>query len=140
MSPTEIKSIVTQISADSDKGNLDAVYCHMADDYVFHRAPYPDLVGKEANRKGDEALASAFSNAHTTIHEIAVEGNTAAMHYTWQADHTGTTPFSGIPASGKTVRVSGCMLFHWQDEKLIEQWDFTDGLGLRQQLDVLAGA
>lgn len=137
MSPTEIKSIVTQISDDSDKGNLDAVYRHMADGYVFHRAPYADLVGIEANRKGDEALTSAFKNAHTTIQEIVVEGDTAAMRYTWQAVHAGTSPLSGIPATGKTVTVSGCMIFHWQGDKLIEQWDFSDGLGLMQQLGVV---
>ena len=59
------------------------------------------------------------------------------MRYTWQAVHAGTSPLSGIPATGKTVTVSGCMIFHWQEDKLIEQWDFSDGLGLMQQLGIV---
>jgi steroid delta-isomerase-like uncharacterized protein len=140
MATHEIKSILTQMQADICLGNLDAVYRYIADGYVFHRAPLPDVVGKEANRKGDEAMLSAFTNNRMTVHEIAVEGNTAAMHYTWQADHTGPSPALGIPASGKTVKLSGCMLYHWKDGKIIEQWDYTDMLGLMQQLGLVPAA
>ncbi len=140
MSTTEIKSILTQMQDDICNGKLDAVYRYIADGFVFHRTPLPDVVGKEANRKGDEAMLGAFTNNRMTIHEIAVEGNTAAMHYTWQADHTGASPTLGIPATGKTVKLSGCMIYHWQDGMIVEQWDYTDMLGLMQQLGLVPAA
>jgi ketosteroid isomerase-like protein len=83
MSPQDIKTVLTKMQEDTCKGNLDAIYQYIADGYVFHRIPLPDTVGKEANRKGDEAMLAAFTNNRMTIHEIVVEGNMAVMHYTW---------------------------------------------------------
>ena len=72
-----------------------------------------------------------------TIHEIIVEGDTAVMHYTWQAVHTGVSPSLGIPPTGKEVKLSGCMIYHWKGDKIVEQWDYTDMLGLMQQLGLI---
>ena len=140
MQADEMKSIITQMQTDTCNGKLDAVYRFMADGFVFHRAPLPSVVGKEANRKSDEAMLGAFTNNRMTIHEIVVEGDTAAMHYTWQADHTGTSPSLGIPATGKTITMSGCMIYHWKDGKIIELLDYTDMLGLMQQLGPVPAA
>jgi len=82
MTPQDIKTVLTKMQDDTCKGDLDAIYQYIADDYVFHRTPLPDAAGKEANRKGDEAMLTAFTNNRMTIHEIIVEGDTAAMHYT----------------------------------------------------------
>jgi len=133
----EIRSVLTKMQDDICRGDLDAVYQYIASDYVFHRTPLPDTVGKEANRKGDEAFLAAFSDNRTTIHEIIVEGNTAAMHYTWEAVHTGVSPSLGIPPTGKGLRLSGCMIYHWEEDKIVEQWDYADMLGLMQQLGLI---
>jgi steroid delta-isomerase-like uncharacterized protein len=140
MLPKEMKSVLTKMQDDLCKGNLEAVYQYIADDYVFHRPPLPDAVGKEANRKGDEAFLTAFSNNRVTIHEIVVEGDTAAMHYTWQAVHTGVSPNLGIPPTGKELKMSGCMIYHWKGDKIVEQWDYTDMLGMMQQLGLIPTA
>ena len=137
MKAEEIRSVLTKMQDDINKGDLDAVYRYIADGYVFHRTPLPDTVGKEANRKGDEALLAAFTNNRTTIHEIIVEGDTAAMHYTWETVHTGVSPSLGIPPTGKELTLSGCMIYHWQEDKIVEQWDYTDMLGLMQQLGLI---
>lgn len=137
MTPQDIKTVLTKIQDDTCKGDLDAIYQYIADDYVFHRTPLPDAAGKEANRKGDEAMLTAFTNNRMTIHEIIVEGDTAAMHYTWQAVHTGVSPSLGIPPTGKEVKLSGCMIYHWKGDKIVEQWDYTDMLGLMQQLGLI---
>lgn len=137
MTPEEIKSIVTKIQEDTCNGDLDAVYRYISDDYVFHRIPLPDTVGKAANRQSDEAMLAAFTKNRMTIHELVVEGSTAVMHYTWQAVHTGVSPSLGIPPTGKEVKLSGCMVFHWKEDKIIEQWDYTDMLGLMQQLGLI---
>jgi steroid delta-isomerase-like uncharacterized protein len=137
MKTQDIKAVLTKMQDDICKGDLDAIYPYFADDFVFHRIPLPDTVGKEANRKGDEAMLAAFTNNRMTIHEIIVEGDAAVMHYTWQAIHSGTSPSLGIPATGKQVTLSGCMLYHWKGDQIIEQWDYTDMLGLMQQLGLI---
>jgi steroid delta-isomerase-like uncharacterized protein len=137
MTPQDIRAVVAKMQDDMCKGDLDAIYPYYADEFVFHRMPLPDTLGKEANRKGDEAMLTAFTNNRMTIHEIIVEGDTATMHYTWQAVHSGISPSLGIPPTGKEVRLSGCMVFHWKAGKIIEQWDYTDMLGLMQQLGLV---
>ncbi len=137
MSPQDIKAILTKMQEDTCKGDLDAIYSYISDDYVFHRIPLPDTVGKAANRKSDEAMLTAFTNNRMTIHELVVEGSTAVMHYTWQAVHTGVTPSLGIPPTGKEVTLSGCMIYHWKEDKIVKQWDYTDMLGLMQQLGLI---
>lgn len=137
MTPEEMKLIVTRIQEDTCSGDLDAVYRHMSDDFVFHRTPLPDTVGKAANRGGDEAMLAAFTKNRMTIHELVVEGSTAVMHYTWQAVHTGVSPSLGIPPTGKEVDMSGCMIYHWRNDEIIELWDYTDMLGLMQQLGLV---
>lgn len=137
MAPEEIKAVITKVYEEYASGNLDTFYQYVSDDFVFHRTPLPDTVGIEANRKGDDAMLVAFTDNWTTIHEIIVEGNTAVMHYTWQALHTGVTPSLGIPPTGKEVKISGCMLYHWAEDKIVEQWDYSDMLGLLQQLGLV---
>jgi predicted ester cyclase len=43
----------------------------------------------------------------------------------------------GIPPTGKEIKISGCMIYHWQGDKIIEQWDYTDMMGLLQQVGVI---
>src|SRR5574341_1148631 len=74
MTPPDIRAVLTKMQDDMCKGDLDAIYPYYADGIVFHRTPLPDTVGKEANRKGDEAMLTAFTNNRMTIHEIIVEG------------------------------------------------------------------
>ena len=65
------------------------------EEIVFHRPPFPPVVGKEANRESDEGMLSAFSETRSTVHEIVAEGHTVTAHWTWQALHTGTLPTLG---------------------------------------------
>jgi len=137
MTPEEIKAVITKVQKELNNGKLDTFYQYVSDNFIFHRTPLPDTVGIEANRKGDEAMLAAFTNNRTSIHEIVVEGDTAVMHYTWQAVHTGVTPSLGIPPTGKEIEISGCQIYHWVEDQIVELWDYTDMLGLLQQLGLV---
>jgi steroid delta-isomerase-like uncharacterized protein len=138
MTPEEIKSIILKMNDDSwHKRDLDEAYRAYSDEIVFHRPPFPLVTGKEANRQGDEGMLSAFTETRSTIHELVVEGDTAIAHWTWQAVHTGTSPALGIPPTGKQVQFSGCSIYHFEEGKIIEQWEYGDMLGLMQQLGVI---
>jgi steroid delta-isomerase-like uncharacterized protein len=129
-----MKSILMDMHRYADVGDFDAYYQHVTDDFVFHRAPLPDTVGIEANIQADKAMQEAFTESKTSVHEIVVDGDTAVTRYAWEAVHSGPTPSLGIPATGKRIEISGCMVYHWKNGKLVELWDHVDMLGLLKQL------
>jgi predicted ester cyclase len=116
---------------------LDEFYSALALGFIFHRSPFPDLAGIEANRKSDETMAAAFSDNKVSIEELVVAGETAVLRYTWEGTHTGISPSLGIPPTGKHVKSMGCSVYHWKDEKIVEMWDYLDMLGLLQQMGVI---
>ena len=138
MTSEEIKACLEKMIDDFwHKQEFDEVYKVYADDFVFHRPPFPSVKGKEANRAADEGMLVAFSENLCIIDEIIVEGQVAAMRWTWQAVHSGTSLTLGIPPSGKRVKISGCSVYHFHDGKLVEQWEFGDNLSLLQQMGVI---
>lgn len=136
MKPEEIKSKIRAMYSNLGD-DLDTFYAHVAPDFVFTRPPFPPVVGAETNRKADEAFYAAFSDNVVEIENIIVEGNIAVMPYTWQAVHTGVSPTLGIPPTGKTIIGKGCGVYRWEDDKLVEQWDYFDLFGLLQQVGVI---
>jgi steroid delta-isomerase-like uncharacterized protein len=138
MTPEGMKAVVLKMNEDTwHKRDLDEGYQPYADELVFHRPPFPPVVGKEANRTSDAGMLSAFTETRSTIHELVVEGDTAVAHWTWQAVHTGVLPTLGIPATGKQVQFSGCSIYHFRDNKIVEQWEYGDLLGFMQQIGVI---
>jgi predicted ester cyclase len=116
---------------------LDEFYAYIAPEFIFHRPPFPDVAGIEANRESDEAMKIAFSENKVSIEELVVEGDTAVLRYTWEGIHTGISPTLGIPPTGMHVKSMGCSVYHWRDGKIVEMWDYLDLLGLLQQIGVI---
>ncbi|MCJ7701465.1 MAG: ester cyclase [Anaerolineales bacterium] len=139
MTTQELKTAVQNLNEISwHKRDISEAYDRFyAEEIVFHRPPFPPVVGKEANRKSDEGMLSAFSETKSTIHEIVAEGSSVTAHWTWQAVHTGTLPTLGVPATGKHIQFSGCSIYHFRDGKITEQWEYGDLLGFMQQLGVI---
>jgi predicted ester cyclase len=59
-----------------------------------------------------------------------MEGDTTAWWWTWRAKHTGQSPNLPIPATGKGVTLVGCNVSHWANGKIVEEWEYSDYLGL----------
>jgi predicted ester cyclase len=64
-------------------------------------------------------------------------GDTAVVRWPWEATHSGVSPSLGIPPTGKRVGIVGCSVFHFKNGKIVEQWEYSDMLGLLQQLGVI---
>jgi steroid delta-isomerase-like uncharacterized protein len=138
MTPEEMKAAIRKMNDDTwHKRDLDAAYRIYADEIVFQRVPFPPVAGKAANRASDAATLAAFSETQSTIHELVVEGDTAVAHWTWQAVHSGTSPALGIPPTGKQIQFAGCSIYHFKDDKIVEQWEYGNMLGMLQQLGVI---
>ena len=105
MRPEKMKAALAKMIDDFwHKGDVDAAYEIYSDDIVFHRVPFPPVVGKEANMQADAGMLAAFTENHTTIDEMIVEGDTAAMRWTWEAVHSGTSPsWASLPRANASV-------------------------------------
>lgn len=120
-----------------NKGNVGALDEFYATEVVRHHPPLPEIEGLDAYKQYATDLFNAYSDIQLTVGEIIVEGNTSATQFTFGATHTGQTPLSSIPPTGKRVRFSGCNVNHWAGDKVVEEWVYADFLGLMQQLGVV---
>ena len=74
----------------------------------------------------------AFPDLRFDVEELIAEGDTVVSRWTLSGTHRGT--FSGIPPTGRAVRVAGMSLDHLADGVIVSGFDAWDALGLRQQL------
>ena len=138
MIPEEMRAALTKMLDDFwHKEDIEAAYAIYSDDVVFRRIPFPPMVGKAANMQADAGMLAAFSDNKTTVDEIIIEGDAAVIRWTWEATHSGVSPSLGIPPTGKRVGIVGCSIFHFRNGKIVEQWEYSDLLGLLQQLGVI---
>ena len=69
--------------------------------------------------------------------EFVIDGDRVALRYTWQALHSGVSPNLQIPPSHKTIEIEGCCLIHFEKNRIVEWWDYTDMLGLLTQVGLI---
>ncbi len=79
-------------------------------------------------------MRNAYSDLQVTYDEMVSEGNSIAYRYTIQGKHTGRSPSLPIPPTGKDVKLMGCVVVHVEDDKIIEEFEYSDYLGFLQQL------
>jgi len=111
------------------KGNLDALDEAYAADYIWHRPPFPDARGIEAVKESMADMRSAYSDIQIVYEEMIGEGNRIAYRFSWQAKHTGQSPSLPIPPTGKEETLTGCVVVHIADGKVIEEFEYSDYLG-----------
>jgi steroid delta-isomerase-like uncharacterized protein len=119
-------------------GNLDLLGQLYAADIVRHSPPFPDVVGLEAYRQTIAAIRESFPDFQMTVDEVIVDGDRVVTRWHWTGTHTGDAPISGIPATGRSVTMTGATVCHnGEDGKTFEEWMFGDWLGELQQLGVI---
>jgi steroid delta-isomerase-like uncharacterized protein len=128
---SDAKSIVRAYLRDVwEKRDLGAVDDYIAASYVQHSkhaAP-----GRDGVKAFFTALWAAFSEPVFEIGDVLADGDRACWRWQMRARHTG--PFQNIPATGKSVTVSGISIVRIEDGKFVEHWGEQDMLGLLQQL------
>lgn len=118
------------------KGNLEAMGDLYDPQVIRHNPPYPDENGLQAYKKFNKGILNAWSDIQLNFHEIIFAGDTSAARFTLEMTHTGETPQSHIPPTGKRVSQDGCVMAHWRGDRIVEEWLYADVLGLLQQLGV----
>jgi len=112
--------------------NLDIVEELISADMQGH-APTGEFVGYEGERQTILGTVEAFPDLQITIDDIIAEDNKVALLTSYHGTHTGTL-MGQIPPTGAEVAMTGGVLFHFAEGKIVEAWSFADMLGLMQQI------
>jgi steroid delta-isomerase-like uncharacterized protein len=85
-------------------------------------------------KKTIEAMHVAFPDSSTDILQIVEDGAEVAVH--WQTKGTHEGMFMDVPATGRSVTVTGASFLHFEGEKLAEEWVIWDPRELLSALGI----
>ncbi len=74
-------------------------------------------------------------DSHQNIDDWIVDGEKVAARFTLRGTHPG--PYLGIPATGKSIALTGIDIFHVHAGRITEHWLEADLFGTFQQMGVL---
>ncbi len=130
MSAEQYTALMHRAQEHFNRGDLEGYLDLYADDAVLH--DFGIEPGRESIRRFYEVFQAAFPDAHITMEDLICEGDRVAERFTVRATHRG--PFMDVPATGKSVTVSGMTILRFVGDKCVERWTQADFLGLLQQL------
>lgn len=118
-----------------DRGEVDALDGLMAPDYVRRSSDDRPLDLAEF-KASITATRSAFPDLVTTIDEVVIEGDRAAIR--WHSTGTHESSLLGVPATGRRVEVSGATFAHFVGDRIVEEHVTWDPRALLTALGVIS--
>ena len=100
-----------------------------------HAPPGGWPIGPEGLKAVATIFGGGFSGWNITLEDQIAEGDKVATRWAASATHTG--PLMGMPATGKTVRVTGVNVARFAAGKIAESWFIFDMLTLLQQVGAI---
>jgi len=115
-----------------NKGRRDAIAEMMAPNAVLYDAG--DAVrGPEGFYPFFDRLQASFSDMHFIIQDTITEGDKICARWTCSMKHTGDG--LGLPATGKSLEITGISVVRVAGDQFVEGWQNWDMLGLMQQIE-----
>lgn len=113
-------------------GHLEGLREVVAADCVDHDPAKGQVPGPEGFIFFFGQLRKAFPDVNLALDHLVQDDDNVAFAYTITGTHKGD--LSGIPATGKTIKVRGMQIGRFKDGKLVERWGSSDQLGILQQI------
>jgi steroid delta-isomerase-like uncharacterized protein len=104
-------------------------------DFVNLSAPPGMPNDLEGGRMFLGAFLNAFPDSQFTVDDMVAEGDRVVTKKAFTGTHT--AEFMGIPATGKTVKITFVDILRLRDGKIVEHWLSMDQLSFMQQLGVI---
>lgn len=131
------RQLITDVWAAAwDQGEVDALDQLLSPEYrrrTEGEDPGQDLTEFKASII---ATRSAFPDLVTTIDEVVVEGDRAAIR--WHSSGRHERPFLGVPPTHREVRVSGATFAHFVDDRIVEEHVTWDPRALLSALGIIS--
>lgn len=118
-----------------NRGNLEVVDEIFAQNYVRHVVGLPEIAGREAEKQFAATVRTGFPDIHFTVKERIVEGDKVFVRWSARGTHQGE--YMGIPATGKSMEVTGMVIHQMVSGQIQESWDCFDSLSMLQQLGII---
>ena len=115
-----------------NEGRLDRLDQLLAPAYQIRDAPPGTPPGAEGVRQVVSMFRAAFPDLRITIEDQIAEGDKVCSRSTMRGTHKGVT--FAIPATHKTIMMSGLTMVTIVDNRLVESWVKNDVMGLMAQL------
>lgn len=131
-------AVVRRLFTDAwNGGEFDFAFDHLAASVTFHyngatRQTSPDDLPRLVAK-----WRESFPDLRFEIHEVVASHDLVAIRLTLTGTHRGM--WSGMAASGRSVRVAEMMLFRFEGDLIVEMWETFDELGLLRQIGASPG-
>jgi len=103
--------------------------------YRYHDITNPDEVVDHATFMARNAgFAAAFPDRRVDIDDAFGERDRIVARATLHATHTGS--LGDIAPTGKAVRLASVIIYRFAADKIVEEWEIFDALGMYRQLGV----
>jgi steroid delta-isomerase-like uncharacterized protein len=133
MSTAENKALAHRFVAAFNGGAWDDLDAIVDAGVVTHGAA--PVAGLAALKQVFAGFRAAFPDITETIEDILAEGDRVVSRITVRGTHRGD--LMGIPATGRSVAVTGIVLDRIAGGKIAEEWNQSDMLGLLRQLGAI---
>jgi len=117
-----------------DKGKLEDYSKSHASDFVAH-AEGGHLASLEEDISAAREQRKALPDMRVKVNHIVAEGDLVSVY--WTASGTNTAAGWGVPATGKSVTLSGMTLFRFARGLIQEEWSVFDQYSIMKQLGLL---
>ena len=138
MSTEDNKALIRRLFQEFwDQKNLAVADELLAATHVDHTPGSPPGLppGPEGFKQFASVYFTAFPDLHITIDDMVAEGDTVVTRWTTRATNTGS--LFGMPATNKSMTITGITIDRLASGKIVETWTNFDNLGMLQQLGVI---
>ena len=104
-------------------GILDSNFTYTGDGMLLNKAQYVDFM---------KGMKAAFSNMNFEFSHVISEGDAVSVRFVVSAKHTGS--FMGGAATNKNLNFSGVFIRKVKGDKVVQEWQATDLLGMMTQM------
>jgi predicted ester cyclase len=136
MSTEQLKSAVKNfIENGLNKQDWAVLEGYFSPSLVDHALPPMLPPGLEGRKMFAAAFFAAFPDIHVHVEDLLAEGERTVLR--WSAHGTHQGELMGIPATGKSVNMTGIAIDRFENGRSVEHWEEIDQMGLMQQLGVI---
>ncbi|MBM4461556.1 MAG: ester cyclase [Chloroflexi bacterium] len=134
MSAMENMAIVRRVVDALNKGDVSILDEVCSVDFAYHNPIGPDM-DREGLKKAQAMMSMAFPDRHIVVADMFAAEDRVATRATVRATHRGE--LWGVPPTGKEMAFSSFIIDRFKGDKIVEEWQMTDFLGLMRQLGIV---
>ena len=127
----ELKPLFNKYYEVWETGNVDELDAIMDPNFVRHSDPGTSAEGLENLKKLITAFRAAYPDLKLVSNEEIYTKNRFAGRWTLTATNTGP---GEMPPTGKAIKIWGINIIHFENGKLVEEWDGFDNLPFMEQM------